>query len=228
MKWTYATFRGFLNEFLGDPDARDAKTQRRAQILASATELFVKHGYRRTTVEDVARNAGVSKGTVYLYFKSKAEILVHAIAMEKRHYMRHLIPVFEEGLTGRERLRRWLQMALALSTEMPLISRLVGGDSEMQLALDEWDADDRDRWMGLGVEFIGQMVADAASSRRLGQGEVADRARIIYGLVAAGLSSDSQARQGLSVERYAEVLTEMILDGLGGPREGERGRGQRP
>ena len=47
------------------------KTERPAELLAAALELFVEHGYAATRLEDVARAAGVSKGTLYLYFDSK-------------------------------------------------------------------------------------------------------------------------------------------------------------
>jgi AcrR family transcriptional regulator len=44
------------------------------RILDAAEELLVNFGYRRVTVDDVARRAGVGKGTVYLYWPSKAEL----------------------------------------------------------------------------------------------------------------------------------------------------------
>ena len=43
-------------------------------LLAAAKRCFLMHGYRRTSIDDVAQEAGVAKGTVYLYFKSKEEI----------------------------------------------------------------------------------------------------------------------------------------------------------
>jgi AcrR family transcriptional regulator len=46
-------------------------TQRPEEILEAALELFGELGFARTKLEDVARRAGVSKGTVYLYFDSK-------------------------------------------------------------------------------------------------------------------------------------------------------------
>lgn len=41
------------------------------EILDAARQVFIEHGYARAKLEDVARHAGVSKGTVYLYFDSK-------------------------------------------------------------------------------------------------------------------------------------------------------------
>lgn len=43
-------------------------------ILAAAKQLFGRYGYRRTSIDDIAQEARVAKGTVYLYFKSKEEI----------------------------------------------------------------------------------------------------------------------------------------------------------
>jgi TetR/AcrR family fatty acid metabolism transcriptional regulator len=50
--------------------------RRRAQILAAASRVFARQGFHRTTVREVAREAGIADGTVYLYFASKQELLL--------------------------------------------------------------------------------------------------------------------------------------------------------
>lgn len=50
---------------------KDARPQ---ELLAAALELFVDRGFAATRLEDVARAAGVSKGTLYLYFENKQEL----------------------------------------------------------------------------------------------------------------------------------------------------------
>src|SRR5436853_2151716 len=57
---------------------RAAVPDKRAAILRAAIEVFARNGYFNAKVADVARVAGVADGTVYLYFKSKEEIL-HSI-----------------------------------------------------------------------------------------------------------------------------------------------------
>jgi AcrR family transcriptional regulator len=47
---------------------------KREAILTAAFALFGHYGYRRTSIDDIAQEAGIAKGTVYLYFKSKEEI----------------------------------------------------------------------------------------------------------------------------------------------------------
>jgi AcrR family transcriptional regulator len=50
------------------------KESRPGEILQAALELFVERGFAATRLEDVASRAGVSKGTPYLYFRSKDEL----------------------------------------------------------------------------------------------------------------------------------------------------------
>lgn len=61
----------------GAPEARRwsrRKSARPQELVAAALELFVERGYAATRLEDVAAAAGVSKGTVYLYFANKKEL----------------------------------------------------------------------------------------------------------------------------------------------------------
>ena len=61
------------------PRWRRRKEARPAEILTAALETFVERGYAATTLADVARRAGVSKGTLYLYYRNK-ESLFQAVA----------------------------------------------------------------------------------------------------------------------------------------------------
>lgn len=53
---------------------RLARTQRRQQILVAARDAFALRGYHRTTIEDVVAEAGVARGTFYLYFEDKRAV----------------------------------------------------------------------------------------------------------------------------------------------------------
>ena len=56
------------------PRYRRRKEDRPSEITAAAFDAFAKKGYDGTRVDDVARRAGVSKGLLYLYFKTKEEL----------------------------------------------------------------------------------------------------------------------------------------------------------
>lgn len=66
------------------------KESRPAELVAAALDLFVERGYAATRLDEVATRAGVSKGTLYLYFESK-EDLFKAVVRE------HIVPLIEES-----------------------------------------------------------------------------------------------------------------------------------
>ncbi len=72
------------------PAHRRRKEARPAELTAAALDLFVERGYAATRLDDVAARAGVSKGTLYLYFDSK-EALFKAVVREG------LLPALVEG-----------------------------------------------------------------------------------------------------------------------------------
>lgn len=59
---------------MAEPRFKRRKEARPAEITQAALEAFAEHGYAATRVDEVARRAGVSKGLLYLYFKTKEEL----------------------------------------------------------------------------------------------------------------------------------------------------------
>jgi len=80
---------------LTDAHARRArrKDARPGELLAAALDLFVEKGYAATRVEEVATLAGVSKGTLFLYFSSKEELFK---AVVREHISGHFATWSEE------------------------------------------------------------------------------------------------------------------------------------
>lgn len=60
------------------------KTQKREQLRKATAELFAERGVDETAIDDIVRRAGVAKGTFYLYFKNKADILGDLVAARSR------------------------------------------------------------------------------------------------------------------------------------------------
>src|ERR1700730_7495747 len=55
---------------------------RHGEVLQAARRIFARLGYSATNVEDIAREAGMAKGTIYLYFKSKEEVFAAMLARD--------------------------------------------------------------------------------------------------------------------------------------------------
>lgn len=60
---------------MGERRRTRAPDRRREDLLAAATRLLLERGIEATSVADIAREAGVAKGTFYLYFQSRDELL---------------------------------------------------------------------------------------------------------------------------------------------------------
>jgi AcrR family transcriptional regulator len=59
--------------------------KRREQLLTSARKLFVKNGYRGTTIDEIAKKAKLTKGAVYFHFKSKEDIFLELVKSISDH-----------------------------------------------------------------------------------------------------------------------------------------------
>src|SRR6266702_4357494 len=72
------------------PRWKRRKAARPAEIVTAALDVFVERGFAAARLEEVARRAGVTKGTVYLYFKNK-EALFKAVVRET------IVPAIAKG-----------------------------------------------------------------------------------------------------------------------------------
>lgn len=91
---------------MSKPRFRRRKKERPEEITAAALDSFASKGYARTTVEDVAKRAGVSKGLLYLYFKTKEELfraVVRSVVVPRVNALER--SVLRSELTAEELLR---------------------------------------------------------------------------------------------------------------------------
>jgi AcrR family transcriptional regulator len=215
--WRYEHFHKVLHELLGDQNPDDPKVIKRRQISSAATALFIRHGYRKTSISDVAERAQVAKGTVYLYFKSKPEILVHAIAEEKKQYLGLLKPILAPDRPPRARLREWIEMVLVVGSEMPLTAKLLSGDPEFVTPIYEFmDAHKDEGWEEMQRAFVAEMVTEALGDHCLTRDEIDARAKVLLALAyfSPNVAND-RIRGGLTLARFAALFAAMIVDGVG-------------
>ncbi len=66
---------------------RDAAQRKRERILESATLLFARQGFHKTTVDEIAQLASISKGLVYVHFPSKEDLLEAVLAQASSEWV---------------------------------------------------------------------------------------------------------------------------------------------
>ena len=192
---------------------QDPKLRRkRERILRTATGLFERHGYRKTSVDQVARQAGVAKGTVYLYYRNKAELVYHAIAFEKRAYVDRVAPIFDLGMTPVDRLRAMIAIGVMLSREMPLTSSLIRGDHEIAIALEEMDekvlTDVNEQQVTVTMQLLHEAGANWSTD------ELRRRGQVLMDLMFAVATTDRVPEAPAELEVYARTLADAIVGGI--------------
>ena len=81
-----------------DPIRRQLIEARRTQIIDAAARVFAEKGFQRATTREIAAAAGVSEGTIYNYFDSKADLLISMVQCLTD--MEHLDVELAEALQG--------------------------------------------------------------------------------------------------------------------------------
>ena len=76
--------------------ASSSQLDRRQRLLQSAASLFSRWGFDKTSVDDIAREAGISKGAIYLEFPNKDALFKAVVHREFAHYMQDWLHRFEK------------------------------------------------------------------------------------------------------------------------------------
>jgi AcrR family transcriptional regulator len=92
----------------------------RAQLAAAILEVFLKHGYAAVTVDDAAREAGISRATFFRYFGSKEDVVVASVESAKTDYLTALRALPEgKQLSGWRLVRAAVEPVVLTATSEP-------------------------------------------------------------------------------------------------------------
>ncbi len=97
---------------------------RKDEILNSAQSLFVRHGFRKTTVEDIARACGLGKTALYYYFKGKEDIFQQVVRRESSRFVTGIEAAVAAQTDPTERVRAFIITRFAHIEEFLLLHRV--------------------------------------------------------------------------------------------------------
>lgn len=101
--------------------------QNEERILDAAVEIFSAFGYRGTTVDQIARKAGMSKPNLLYYFASKDDIYVAVLANTLEVWLQPFAQLDPEGEPGDE-IAAYIEHKLEMSRDAPAASRLFANE----------------------------------------------------------------------------------------------------
>jgi TetR/AcrR family fatty acid metabolism transcriptional regulator len=190
-------------------DKRDA-------ILRAATQVFARNGFFQSQVADVARAAGVAAGTVYLYFRSKDDLLVSLF----ERTMREAIAEGRAALTGvgdpcerltriarlhLERLGRDRDLAVVFQVELRQSTKFMERFSSTYL---------RD-YLGLIRETIADGQAMGAFRRDVNP---TIAAKVFFGALDEMATNWVLSRRRYSLTAEADAVVDLFIGGVGAAR----------
>jgi TetR/AcrR family transcriptional regulator, repressor for uid operon len=109
----------------------DDLDQTRTRILDAAYEQFCRMGIQRSTMEDVARRAGVSRITVYRRFATKDTLVEHVVRREFRRYFDQFLVDIEQAGTVADRVVLGFVSSLRAIRRNPLIGGLMAAEPDL-------------------------------------------------------------------------------------------------
>ncbi len=188
------------------------KSERRAQILSRAKDVFARHGYHAATVEDIVASAGVARGTFYLYFEDKRAVFAELIErfLTRMHLTIQHIDTSDPRRSVASQVRGNIQRILGLFLHDRAMTKILLTDA---LGLDA----EFDRKLRAVYDEIYNLLAES-----LGEGQqlgivAAGDTRVLAWLTGGALKELLyQSVSGQSAEPDVERLTDQLFEFLRG------------
>ena len=109
--------------------SRGDRRERADRILDTARDLLLSWGYRRVTIDELARRAGVGKGTIYLHWRSREEVF-HAVSAREAAAMADAIVDAVRNDPAEVALHRYLRRLFVEAMNRPVLRALYTRDSD--------------------------------------------------------------------------------------------------
>lgn len=194
----------------------DLSEERQKQILEAAIAEFAQHGFHETRMEDIARASGLSKGAVYIYFKSKDAIIAALLRTLFAWELRGARAIVEGAGTATERLLAISHMFAdeldRMVVAMPILMEFYAvafRQSEVRDYLNTMYADFRD-----SLETLIQQGIERGEFRPVEpEGVALTWIALIEGLTLLWVVNP----RGIAWRERADAAIHLLLDGLRAP-----------
>lgn len=203
----------------GKPPRLHPKKLRHQQILDAAFEEFSAKGYEAARLDDVAKRAGIAKGTIYLYFKNK-ELLFRAVLRDLITYVLEDFEELVQKFTGtaedliRELLSRQYSQVVSNDKARSIIRLLISESRSFPQLSEIYYRD----IILPGMSALRLILEKGAASSDFAQTSIAQFPQILIapGVLAVVWSLILGERHPLDLEAYKEAHLQFVLAGLRG------------
>ncbi len=187
------------------------KSEKRDAIIHAAWGLIRHYGYSKTTIDDIAKKAKVGKGTVYIYFRSKTEIMLALTDLTNQRITHKLEQLASENKPPAERLRACV--LYRLMTLFDLVNRYAHSEDVIASILPEI-VERLERYVRRHGELLGQIVSEGCSTGILASDDPEATGQLLANLFEFMTPPYYRFKSRKSLERFAGQTINLILNGL--------------
>jgi AcrR family transcriptional regulator len=113
--------------------ALDPRESTRGAILEAARLRFLRFGPRKTTMDEVAREAGCSRTTLYAHFRNKEDLYASLLEQDAEAFIREVSSVLGSEGSARKKIRRIVEVTRRTYARNHVLRLALTGDAEMTL-----------------------------------------------------------------------------------------------
>ena len=202
---------------MGEPRYRRRKEDRPQEITEAAFSAFAEKGYAATRVEEVAKRAGVSKGLLYLYFKTKEELFKAVVRSLVIPRLDALTESLDESELSAEDFLRGPFLAFAKKlpgSPIAVVIRLMvaEGPKHPDLVQFYWD-----NVISRGLAMIGDVLERGVTSGEFRRTAVNDMPHlVVMPVVFSAIFKLLFEKQSLDTDQLIETHIDMLINHMKG------------
>lgn len=194
---------------------QEQRLHRQEDILKAAFDVFAAHGYEATRIDEVAKKAGIAKGTIYLYFRDKDHLfraVVNSVVQinsggaagvsqgTAQQLLRGLLSRMYEHVVRSDKVRSIIRMLVAESSRFPQLAEIYHQEVVVP-----------------GLKAVQQVLMRGVEDGEFRKTKALDFPQLIIGpaLVAMLWQLLFAKRHPLDVDAYLKAHLEFVLSSLG-------------
>ena len=183
------------------------------RILEAAIKVFAEQGFFQSTIAQVAREAGVADGTIYLYFKNKDDILVHFFNYKTKQVFTGFREEVNKGENAVEKLSNLVRRHLAEFQRDRNMAILYQSETHQSMRMaEEQIREMSSMYLDIVAEIVEQGQQEGLMRKNLYSSLVK---RFILGAVDEVINTWIHSGGGYNLVSMADPLVDLFIEGVG-------------
>lgn len=195
---------------------RKKQEEKRIKILEAATKVFAREGFYNAKIKDVAQEAGVAHGTIYLYFESKDELLISLFKENLSDLIEYVQSEIQKEQNAKDKLKKMISFQIELIETNPELTALMLVEfPQAGKFLSDDSIDEMAAYMDMIAGILKEGIAEKVFDNSI---DVDVIATVLYSGIQGIATRWVLEGMEYPLKKVANEITEVFLRGIG-PRQ---------